>query len=131
MAYFLYHLCRVELRTALKEGWAELSRFLKEIFMKFWTVSIAVLALSVAALAGGPGRTPVSMATLTSSRNMLMPQGVGANSWVGSRASTNVHSSNLPPANNSRPGGTNCVPEPVTMLALIPGVAFFIRRRKA
>ena len=47
--------------------------------MKFWTVSIAVLALAAAALAGGSNRSGVSMATLTSSKNVLMPKGSGRN----------------------------------------------------
>src|SRR2546423_12038939 len=61
--------------STLKGSWPGLLLFLKEKTMKFWTVSIAVLALAGAALAGGSNRSGVSMATLTSSKNVLIPSG--------------------------------------------------------
>ena len=87
--------------------------------MKFWTVSIAVLALSAASLAGGWTRS-VSTATITSSNNVLMPA---------SSRTTSISR----PVNSIQPnghGGNQCVPEPLTMLALLPGAALLIRRRR-
>src|SRR2546423_8549327 len=65
--------------STLQGSWPGLLLFLKEKTMKFWTVSIAVLALAAAALAGGFNPSRVSMATLTSSKNVLMPKGSGGN----------------------------------------------------
>jgi len=104
--------------------------------MKFWTVSIAVLALAAAALAGGSNRSGVSMATLTSSKNVLMPKGSGSNGEHSGdhngddrNGSGDHHGGNGD--NGHGGGGGQCVPEPLTMLALIPGAALLIRRRKA
>src|SRR5256885_8309753 len=63
--------------STLKGSWPGLLLFLKEKTMKFWTVSIAVLALAAAALAGGRHRSRVSLAPLTSSNNVLKPQTTG------------------------------------------------------
>jgi len=104
--------------------------------MKFWTVSIAVLALAAAALAGGSNHS-VSMATLTSSKNVLMPSGnKGGNGEHGvdnngdDRNGSGDHHGGHGD-NGHGGGGGQCVPEPLTMLALVPGVALLIRRRKA
>jgi len=105
--------------------------------MKFWTVSIAVLALAAAALAGGSNRSGVSMATLTSSKNVLMPSGNkggngehGADNNGDDRNGSGDHHGGKGDDGHGG-GGGQCVPEPLTMLALIPGAALLIRRRKA
>jgi len=91
--------------------------------MKFCTITIAILALAAAALAGG-GK--VSTSTLTGSKNVLMP----GHGWNHGQVGSNIN------GHGARPGedgghGCNPVPEPLTMLVLIPGAAMLIRRRKA
>src|SRR5256714_12071904 len=65
--------------STLQGSWPGLLLFLKEKTMKFWTVSIAVLALAAAALAGGVNRCGVSIGPVTSSKNVLVSHGSGRN----------------------------------------------------
>lgn len=82
--------------------------------MKFWTITIAVLALAVVASASGPAVSTtktVTSSTIKSTTKLAPMSGNKDDHGKGNH-------------------GHGCVPEPISMLALIPGAAMFIRRRK-
>lgn len=88
--------------------------------MKLWTISIAVLALAAASMAVGGKSTVVSTASLTSNNNVSMSK---------DKNHDENHGKDHGKGDDHHGGGGQCVPEPLTMLALVPGAAMFIRRR--
>jgi hypothetical protein len=85
--------------------------------MKFWTLSIAVLAFAAVASAGN--NVAPSTRTLTSGTHTIIAPSDRGGKKDDDGGKGHGHG-----------GGGQCVPEPLTMFGLVPGVAMLLRRRK-